>query len=788
MYVVKRNGRTEPVSFDKITTRIEKETYSLDPCVDATLVSQKVCAGVYKGVTTHELDELAAQTAYAMEVMHPDYSILAGRLVVSSLHRETHKTFSKVMRALYEREVNGVHAPAISDELWEIVTKYAHILDPAIVHSRDTFDYFGFKTLERSYLTRINDKIVERPQHMYMRVALGIHGHNIEAALETYDLISQHYFTHASPTLFNAGMRYPQLASCFLLSMGPEEDSIEGIYDVTLCRMAHISKYAGGIGVDVTGVRASGSYISGTGGKSDGLSPMLRVFNNTAVYVNQGGRRPGAIAAYLQPWHADVYDFLELPLLQGDEKRRARDLHYGLWIPDEFMRRVRNDEDWTLMCPSECPGLQDAYGAEFDDLYRRYEAEGKGRRVVKAAALYSRMNRVRIEAGKVYMMFKDHVNNKSAQKNLGTIRNSNLCTEIVEYTSSDEVAVCTLASVVLWKFVDGNNFDFANLESVVRVMVRNLNITIDRMSYPVEAAANSHKQHRPLGIGVQGLADVFLLMRIPYTSDEAKKLNREIFETMYYTALDESCVLAELNGPYSTFWDGPLGNSPASQGILQFDMWGVEPSDRYDWKSLKDRIKAHGLRNSLLIAPMPTASTASIIGSHESFEPLSSNLYVRRTLAGEFVMCNRKLVKWLVELDLWDHEMREAIQAHNGSVQNIDRIPKIVRDVFKTAYEISTKEQMDMAADRGAFIDQSQSFNVYMNDVSEKKFSLAMMYAWEKGLKTGCYYLRSKTATGAKKFTVSKSAVDAAANTAKSEPEEEGPTCTMQDGCISCGS
>lgn len=752
MQVIKRSGRREDVSFDKITARLRKLCYGLDArYVNIIEVAKKVILGLYDGVTTVELDNLAAETAATMATIHPDYALLAARIAVSNLHKETEKTFHKVVHDLYYYvdPKTGERAGLIGEETFRIVMKHKDRLDSAIIHDRDfDFDYFGFKTLERSYLMRMNGKVVERPQHLFMRVAVGIHGEDIEAAIETYNLMSERWFIHATPTLFNAGTPKPQLSSCFLLSM--TEDSIEGIFE-TLKRCALISQSAGGIGVSIHNIRATGSYIKGTGGTSNGIIPMLRVFNDTARYVDQGGgKRKGAFAIYLEPWHADVFEFLDLKKNHGKEELRARDLFYALWVPDLFMERVKNDEEWSLFCPNEAPGLFDAYGAKFEALYCQYEREGRQRRTVRARELWNAILESQIETGTPYILYKDAANEKSNQKNLGTIRSSNLCTEIIEYTAPDEVAVCNLASIALPKFVRDGRFDFERLHEITRVVTRNLNKVIDINYYPIPQAERSNRRHRPIGLGVQGLADTFILLGLPFDSEEARRLNRDIFEAIYFAAVTESCNLAEKYGPYETF-----AGSPMSQGLFQFDLWGVQPSDRWDWEGLRERVKRVGVRNSLLVAPMPTASTSQILGNNECFEPYTSNLYTRRTLAGEHIVVNKHLMRDLVRLGLWNEEMREAVMAANGSVQGIEAIPKEVRNIYKTAYEISQKVILDMAADRGAFICQSQSLNVFMEAPTFAKLSSMHFYAWQKGLKTGMYYLRSKAATDPIKFTLS---------------------------------
>ncbi|EON62863.1 ribonucleoside-diphosphate reductase large chain [Coniosporium apollinis CBS 100218] len=761
MFVYKRNGRTERVQFDKITARVSRLCYGLDPeHVDAAAITQKVISGVYQGVTTVELDNLAAETAAYMTVTHPDYAILAARIAVSNLHKQTKKQFSAVISDLYHyiNPKNKKLSPMISKETYDTVMKHQEELNSAIVYDRDfQYQYFGFKTLERSYLLRIDGKVAERPQHMIMRVAVGIHGEDIESAIETYNYMSNKYFTHASPTLFNAGTPSPQLASCFLIDM--KEDSIEGIYD-TLKTCAMISKTAGGIGLNVHRIRATGSYIGGTNGTSNGLVPMLRVYNNTARYVDQGGnKRPGAFAIYLEPWHADVFAFLDLRKNHGKEEVRARDLFYALWIPDLFMKRVEQNGNWTLFCPNEAPGLADVYGDEFEELYAKYEAEGRGRETVRAQKLWYAILEAQTETGNPFMLYKDACNRKSNQKNLGTIRSSNLCCEIVEYTAPDEVAVCNLASIALPTFVDINEgeFNFEKLHEVTQVVVRNLNKTIEVNHYPVEEARRSNFRHRPIGVGVQGLADAFLALRLPFDSPEAKQLNIQIFETIYHAALTASCQIAKNLGPYSTY-----EGSPISKGELQYDMWGVKPTDLWDWASLKEQIAEHGVRNSLLVAPMPTASTSQILGFNECFEPYTSNIYSRRVLAGEFQVVNPWLLKDLVDMGLWSDNMKNRIIADGGSIQRIPNIPDDIKALYKTVWEISQRTIVQMAADRGAFIDQSQSLNIHMKEPTMGKITSMHFAGWKLGLKTGMYYLRTMAASAPIQFTVDQEALKVA--------------------------
>ncbi|CAG9785561.1 unnamed protein product [Diatraea saccharalis] len=791
LYVLKRGGRMEEVHIDKITSRIKKLCYGLNmDFVDPVSITLKVISGIYSGVTTVELDNLAAETAATMTTDHPDYAVLAARLAISNLHKETKKHFSEVMTNLYNivNPHTKKRAPMISDTHYNIIMKNKERLDSAIVYDRDfKYNYFGFKTLERSYLLKINNKVAERPQHMLMRVSIGIHGEDIDAAINTYNLLSEKYFTHASPTLFSAATPRPQLSSCFLVAM--KDDSIEGIYD-TLKQCALISKSAGGIGVHVHCIRAKGSYIAGTNGVSNGIVPMLRVYNNTARYVDQGGnKRPGAFAVYLEPWHADIFEFLDLKKNTGKEEVRARELFYALWIPDLFMKRVEKNEDWSLMCPHDCPGLADCWGDEFEKLYEQYESEKRFVKQVRAQILWKAIIEAQVETGTPYMLYKDACNSKSNQKNLGTIKCSNLCTEIVEYTSADEVAVCNLASIALNMFInEDKTYNFDKLKEVTKIITQNLNKIIDVNFYPIPEARKSNMRHRPIGIGVQGLADTFVMMRIAYESEAAIKLNQQIFETIYYGALEASCELAEKYGVYETY-DG----CPASQGILQYDMWNKTPTDLWDWSALKSKIAKHGLRNSLLLAPMPTASTAQILGNNESFEPFTSNIYQRRVLSGEFQVVNHHLLRDLTEADLWDDDMKNLIIHNNGSIQNIDAIPKEIRDLYKTVWEVSVKTTIQMAADRGAFIDQSQSFNIHVAEPNYGKLTSIHFYAWKMGLKTGMYYLRTKPAANAIQFTVDKSKVKGKITNGNSDTDDTNMaaiTCSLQnkDACFSCGS
>ncbi|MGO4817461.1 ribonucleoside-diphosphate reductase subunit alpha [Flavobacterium sp. W22_SRS_FP1] len=762
MYVVKRDGHKEPVMFDKITDRIKKLCYGLNELVDPVKVAMRVIEGLYDGVSTSELDSLAAETAASMTIAHPDYAQLAARIAISNLHSNTTKLFSETMNEMfhYVNPRNGQEAPLLSEEVHKVIQENAEFLDSHIIYNRDfNYDYFGFKTLERSYLLKINGKIVERPQHMLMRVSVGIHLDDLESVLETYDLMSKKFFTHATPTLFNSGTPKPQMSSCFLLAM--QDDSIDGIYD-TLKQTAKISQSAGGVGLSIHNVRATGSYIRGTNGTSNGIVPMLRVFNDTARYVDQGGgKRKGSFAIYIETWHADIFDFLDLKKNTGKEEMRARDLFFAMWTSDLFMKRVQEDGNWTLMCPNECPGLYDVYGEEFEKMYTDYEKAGKGRKTIKAHELWEKILESQIETGTPYMLYKDAVNRKSNQKNLGTIRSSNLCTEIMEYTSPDEVAVCNLASLSLPMFVDNDKFDHDSLYTVTKRVTRNLNKVIDRNYYPVKEAENSNMRHRPIGLGVQGLADAFIMLRLPFTSDAAKKLNQEIFETLYFAAVTASMELAKEEGPYSSF-----KGSPMSQGEFQYNLWGMkdeELSGRWDWASLRKEVMEHGVRNSLLVAPMPTASTSQILGNNEAFEPYTSNIYTRRVLSGEFIVVNKHLLRDLVELGLWNETMKQELMRNNGSVQDLD-IPQDLKELYKTVWEMSMKDIIDMSRQRGYFVDQSQSLNLFMQNANYSKLTSMHFYAWQSGLKTGMYYLRTKAAVDAIKFTLN--------NDKKAEPIE----------------
>lgn len=805
MLVVKRDGRRESVKFDKITARIEKLCYGLDTNhVNPVDVAKKVIEGLYDGVSTQDLDNLASEICATMAVHHPDYAILAARIAISNLHKLTSDSFSNTMKRLYTYvdPRTGENAPLLSKEAYKVIRENAALLDRTVDYSRDfTYDFFGFKTLERSYLMKLNGKIAERPQHMLMRVSIGIHMDDVESAIDTYHMLSEKWFTHATPTLFNAATPKPQMSSCFLLTM--QDDSIDGIYD-TLKQTAKISQSAGGIGLSIHNVRAKGSYIRGTNGESNGIVPMLRNFDMTARYVDQGGgKRKGSFAVYLEPWHDDIFDFLDLKKNHGKEEMRARDLFYALWIPDLFMKRVEENGDWSLFCPNEAPGLSDVYGEEFERMYEKYEREGKARRTIKAQDLWFEVMESQIETGTPYMLYKDAANKKSNQKNLGTIKSSNLCTEIIEYTDKDEVAVCNLASLALPKFVKPGEFDHDKLYEVTYKATVNLNKVIDRNYYPVIEARNSNMRHRPVGLGVQGLADTFILLGMPFDSSEARQLNKDIFETIYFAAMTASKDLSAVEGPYETF-----KGSPASKGIFQFDMWGVSPnSGRWDWESLKRDVKKVGIRNSLLVAPMPTASTSQILGNNECFEPYTSNIYTRRVLSGEFIVVNKHLLKDLIKLGLWNDTMRNRIIAANGSIQEIPEIPQRIKDIYRTVWEISQKSVLEMAADRGPFIDQSQSLNVHIQDPNFGKLTSMHFYAWKKGLKTGMYYLRTKAATSAIQFTVDKNKLEqpsvAAVSTgqaagqasieygqATDEQKRSDMSCSLDDpeGCIACGS
>ena len=844
--VLKRNGKKEVMSFSKILKRVKilgNNTLN----INYVSLVQKIIDRLYDGISTSHIDELTAQQCTSLSTTHPDYGILASKILISNCHKNTNDNFFEISKQLYNfKDIHNKHHPIIHKDQFKLIKKYAKELENFIDYERDyLIDYFGYKTLERAYLLKINKKVIERPQHMWMRVALCIHKDNLEKVKETYDLMSQKFFTHATPTLFNAGTPRPQLSSCYLIAM--EKDSIEGIYN-TLTDCAHISKWAGGIGMHIHNIRAAGSHIRGTNGTSNGIVPMLRVFNNTARYVDQGGgKRHGSFAIYLEPWHGDIEEFLEMKKNHGDEEARARDLFYALWIPDLFMKRVSCNEDWTLMCPDHCPGLSDVYGEEFEKLYEKYEKENKGVRTVKARDLWYKILNSQIETGTPYMLYKDACNKKTNQKNIGTIKSSNLCCEIVEYSDPTETAVCNLASIALSKFVkkvpspfsnvkvytkdncvwcsllkamlksnnieyteikvskeefqqfkDDHNvktvpqlydndklignyskcreilrptFDYDLLHKITKVVTENLNKVIDINFYPTSKTHNSNNKHRPIGIGVQGLADAIAKMDIPFHSDEAKKINKLIFETMYHAALEKSMEISKEISPYSSF-----EGCPASKGILQFDMWNVTPSKRYDWTKLKEQITKNGLRNSLLLAPMPTASTSQILGNNECFEPFTSNIYVRRTIAGEFIRINKYLLEELIGLNLWTEKIKNKIIKHNGSVQNIKEIPKALREKYKIVWEIPMKHIIEMAADRGAYICQSQSLNLWMKDPTYNKLTSMHFFAWKKGLKTGIYYLRTKAKAAPQQFTI--------------EPEQQNKNNNDIDDeeCLMCGS
>ena len=767
MQVLKRNGSKETVSFDKVLSRVRKSAKGLNVNPDA--LSQQVLSQIYDGVKTSELDELTAQLAAGLSTLHPDYGTLAARISISNHHKNTSNSFSDVVTMLARQTMpaTGEETSLLHQDFIKFVRLHGPEIDAYIQYDRDyLLDYFGFKTLEKSYLLRSTKmEVLERPQHMWMRVSIALWSGSAESkgdltrVFETYDLLSQKYLTHATPTLFNAGLPRQQLSSCFLLSMS--DDSIAGIYK-TLSDCAQISKYAGGIGLHIHNIRARGSLIKGTNGTSNGLVPMLRVFNNTARYVDQGGgKRNGSFAMYLEPWHADVEDFLKMKLNTGAEEERARDLFYALWIPDLFMKRVEADEDWTLMCPNECPGLADVWGSQFEELYTKYEKEGRGRKTVKAQKLWFQMLDSQMETGTPYLLYKDAANRKSNQQHIGTIKSSNLCTEIIEYSDKDETAVCNLASIALPAFVNDETFNFDELRRVTKVAIRNLNRVIDINFYPTPETERSNKRHRPVGLGCQGLADVFAMMKLGWESEEAAKFNQLIFEHMYYAAVEESCAIAEVEGSYPAF-----DKSPTSCGILQPDLWHITPltqrdgneewkreNGSLDWVGLRERCKK-GLRNSLLLAPMPTASTSQILGYNECFEPFTSNLYTRRTLAGEFIVVNKYLLKELLDLKIWSEDLKQQIVARNGSVQGIPDIPAEIQARYKTSWELKQRCLIDMAANRGAFICQSQSLNLFVADPTYAKLTSMHFHAWKQGLKTGCYYLRTKAPVTAQKFTV----------------------------------
>lgn len=776
MRVLKRNGKFENIGFDKILKRVKSIGQECGIKLNYTTFVMKVIDQLYDGIPTSKIDELTAEQCASLSIQHPDYNTLAGRLIISNHHKNTNSSFFSVMKKLYQfKDVHGNHYPLVNKTFFENVEANKEILESMIDVERDyLIDYFGFKTMERAYLMKINNIVVERPQYLWLRVALSIHGNNMIKVKQTYDLMSQKYFTHATPTLFNAGSPNQQISSCYLLAL--EDDSITGIYN-TLSDCAQISKYSGGIGMHIHNIRASGSHIRGTNGKTDGLVPMLKVYNATARYVNQSGKRAGSFAVYLEPWHPDIDDFLEMKKNHGDEEMKARDLFYALWIPDLFMKRVETSGTWTLMCPDECPGLSDVYGNDFIELYTKYEAEGKGRKTVEARDLWFKILDSQMETGTPYLLYKDAANEKSNQKNIGTIKSSNLCTEIMEYSDDKETAVCNLASIGLSKFVkEDNTFDYDKLHEVTKVVAENLNKVIDINFYPTEKTRISNMKHRPIGIGVQGLADTFALMDIAFHSNAAKEVNRQIFETIYHASLEQSMEIARERrfimkekgilydceclyedkirdksfcGAYSSF-----EGSPMSKGIFQFDMWNVTPSSKYDWPKLREDIVQFGIRNSLSVAPMPTASTAQILGNNECFEPFTSNIYTRRTLAGEFIIMNKYLMKELIELQLWNDEMKNTIIANHGSIQNIDSIPASIKDKYKIVWEIPMKHVIDMAKDRGAFICQSQSLNLWVEEPTYKILTSMHFYAWKAGLKTGMYYLRRKAKHQAQKFTI----------------------------------
>ncbi len=799
MKVITRSGKSETVSFDKITNRIQNLSIGLnEQYVDPVVVAQKTIEGMYDGITTQELDVLSAETCAYLSSTHPDFSTLGARILVSNLHRYTPQTFSECIELLYKNKSEHTQedAPLVSKELFDLVSKNADRINQTIKNVRDfEYDYFGFKTLEKSYLLRVAGKIVERPQYMLMRVSLGIHMNDLEQAFRTYELMSTGFFTHASPTLFNAGTNKAQMSSCFLLSM--KDDSIDGIYE-TLKQCALISQSAGGIGLAIHNVRAKGSFIKGTNGTSNGLVPMLRVFNDTARYVDQGGgKRKGAFAIYLEPWHADIFDFLELKKNFGKEELRARDLFYALWVNDLFMQRVEKDEMWSLFCPHEAPGLNEVYGDAFEDLYLKYEGEKRFKRQVKARELWGVIIESQIETGSPFMLYKDAANEKSNQKNLGTIKSSNLCTEIIQYTSEKEVAVCNLASIALPKFVRDGKFDFQGLYDVTYQVTVNLNRVIDRNYYPVPEAEYSNRTHRPIGIGVQGLADTFFKLRLAFESDAANLLNQQVFETIYFASMSASCDLAKKDGPYASYQGSPL-----SKGLMQFDLWNFNPTTLWDWKALKEKVAKHGARNSLLLAPMPTASTSQILGNNECIEPITSNLYTRRVLSGEFTVINKHLVQDLISLGLWNKSLKDKIILSNGSVQNVTEIPENIREIYKTVWEIKQKRIVEMAASRSPFIDQSQSLNIHMEGANAAKLTALHFTAWRLGLKTGMYYLRTKAASDAIKFTVEQPQTQSAKQGVSVETKVMGDgsviseataadlVCSLDnpENCISCGS
>ena len=779
MHVIKRNTQCEDVSFDKVLNRLKNLSSDLN--INVYELAQKVCSRIYDGVNTYELDELAAYLSSSMSIDNPDYSVLASRIIISNHQKNTSPSFSETIQILYNnKDIHGEDSPLVSDELYEIVNNNKEKLNNYIDYQRDfLFDYFGFKTLERAYLIKINKKIIERPQHLWMRVAIGIHGNDIKDVLETYDLMSKKFFTHATPTLFNSGTRRPQLSSCFLCSVN--DDSISGIYD-SLKEMALISKYAGGIGIHIHQVRSKGSHIRGTNGTSNGIIPMLRVFNNTARYVDQAGKRLGSIAVYLETWHNDIEAFLELKKNHGSEEERCRDLFLALWVSDLFMKRVKENKKWSLMCPDKCRGLSDVYGDEFEKLYEKYENEEKYTKQINAQDLWFKILEAQIEQGVPYILYKDAANNKSNQKNIGTIKSSNLCAEVLIHSSPEETGVCNLASICLPTYINDNQFNFEKLHSVVKTIVKNLNKVIDINFYPVEKGRVSNLRHRPIGIGVQGLADVFMILEFPFESKEASELNKAIFETIYHAATEASMELSKKRGQIihdilnnnsdldikkyvnefendiiKTKYKGAYSSfegSPISQGLFQFDLWKENPSDRYDWDKLRNDIKEFGIRNSLLLSPMPTASTSQIMGFNESFEPITNNIFQRKTLSGEFIVINKYLIKKLIDKGLWNKEMKDTIILYEGSVQNIKEIDQDLKDLYKTSWEIKQKKIIDMSADRGKYICQTQSLNIFMEEPDFQKLSSMHFYGHSKGLKTGSYYLRTKPKAKTQQFTI----------------------------------
>ena len=779
MKVIKRNGEFEDVSFDKVLMRLKNLSNDLN--INVSELAQKVCSRIYDGVKTSELDELAAYLCSSMSLDNPEYNVLASRIIISNHHKNTSPSFSETVQILYNnKDIHNAESPLVSEELYEIVSKNKEKLNTYIDYQRDfSFDYFGFKTLERAYLIRVNKKVIERPQHMWMRVAIGIHGNDIKDVLQTYDLLSKKYFTHATPTLFNSGTRRPQLSSCFLCSVN--DDSVSGIYD-SLKEMALISKYAGGIGIHIHQVRGKGSYIRGTNGISNGIIPMLRVFNNTARYIDQAGKRLGSIAVYLETWHCDIEAFLELKKNHGSEEDRCRDLFMALWVSDLFMERVKNNKIWSLMCPDKCPGLSDVYGDEFNKLYESYESEGKYNKQINAQDLWFKILESQIEQGVPYILYKDAANRKSNQKNLGTIKSSNLCAEVLIYSSPEETGVCNLASICLPTYIENGIFNYEKLHEVVKVITKNLNKVIDKNFYPIEKGRVSNLKNRPIGIGVQGLADVFMILKKPFESKEASDINKEIFETIYHAAVESSMELSrkrfniinkilakesdeDINnyvnefeiknmtskycGAYSTF-----EGSPISEGLFQFDLWDEKPSDRYDWDKLRNDIKEFGIRNSLLLSPMPTASTSQIMGFNESFEPITNNIFQRKTLSGEFIVINKYLIKDLIDMGLWNKEMRDTIILHEGSIQNIPNIDANMKELYKTSWEIKQRVIIDMSADRGRYICQTQSLNIFIEEPDFQKLSSMHFYGHSKGLKTGSYYLRTKPKAKTQQFTI----------------------------------